>query len=221
MARHLRSSILDCRFLALVCLLVLPALASAKTIVLTDGICDRMAAINARAPRMSWAAYEPTASFFYSSTVDIGTDGGFLFRFPLDQIPPGHRITKAELLIPVAYFYGTNRRMYVWRMTSEWGPGTCWQYRMITPEKKIEWGEAGARAAGTDRATRPTAVMAFPPEPGERIINVTQDVELWNTGAAKNQGWLITVEDPDSVLRFTCPIYQPDIVKLRITYEPQ
>ena len=126
-----------------------------------------------------------------------------------------------ELLIPVAYFYGSNRRLYVWRMTSEWGQGTCWQYRMVTPEKKIEWGEVGARAAGTDRATRPTAVMTFPTEAGERIVNVTQDVELWNTGAAKNQGWLFTVEDPDSILRFTCPIFQPDGLKLRITYEPQ
>lgn len=209
------------RALAIACLLVTPALVSAKTIILTDSSCDRMAAISARAPRMGWAGYEPSTGLFYNNVVDIGVEGGFMFRFPLDKIPPGHRITKAELLIPVGYFYGTNRRMYVWRMTSEWGQGTCWQYRMVTPEKKIEWGEAGARAAGSDRATRPTAVMTFPTEPGERIVNVTQDVELWNTGAAKNQGWLITVEDPDAVIRMNSPLYTPDALKLRITYEPQ
>ena len=44
---------------------------SAKTVVLTDADCDRMAAICADAPRLSWAGYEP-ATGVYDATVNEG-----------------------------------------------------------------------------------------------------------------------------------------------------
>ena len=40
---------------------------------------------------------------------------------------------------------------------------------------------------------------------GEVLINLTEDVELWYTGAGKNHGWILTVED-DVLIRMGSPV---------------
>jgi hypothetical protein len=120
----------------------------------------------------------------------------------------------------VYYLYSTEPRLYVWRLLPEWGAGVCHQYRTQRPAK-AEWAAPGARGGGTDRATRPTVVLPLT-SAGEKVVNVTQDVELWYTGAAPNNGWLLTAEDADALIRLDSPLWNArGRWKLRITYEPQ
>jgi hypothetical protein len=57
---------------------------------------------------------------------------------------------------------------------------------------------------------------------GEVTMNVTQDVELWYSGAAPNHGWILTAEDADLFLRMSSPFWgSPKGWKLRITFEPE
>jgi hypothetical protein len=102
-------------------LVVLPA--GAHTIIFDANEADRMAAISDVAPRMSWAAYEAWTAIYTTSYVDIAPSRSFLIRFALNKIPPGQRITYAELILPVSYFAGTDPRFYLWRVLAEWGPG--------------------------------------------------------------------------------------------------
>ena len=44
----------------------------------------------------------------------------------------------------------------------------------------------------------------------------------WLRGAASNEGWILTVEDPEGFVRFTSPTWTAaGQWKLRITYEPK
>jgi hypothetical protein len=194
--------------------------ASAKTIVLTDEQADRMAAIVPEAPLAGWAGYASAEGAWSTVYIDLRPGTAFLMRYPLDQIPKGMKITNAELMIQVYYLYSAEPRFYAWRMLQEWGVGACYTYRTQRPQK-AEWAGEGARGSGTDRATRPTVVLPLP-TPGEKVINVTQDVELWYTGAAPNHGWMFTAEDAEAHIRLDSPLWNArGKWKLRITYEPQ
>jgi hypothetical protein len=198
-------------------------LAFARTIVITDEDCERMAAIASEAPRLSWAAYESgpgtwTTQFW----LDLRTSRSLLIAFPLDKIPKGQRITNAELVFIVAHVEN-DQRLTFRRILGDWGIGVCHDYRMVRP-KKLTWGMAGARALSTDCAAKASAVARISSK-GEKSVNVTEDVELWYTGAAKNQGWIVRVEDQSSSLQLYSPLswYPSGRGKwqLRITYEPE
>lgn len=200
---------------------LLPSQLSARTITLTDSDCELIAVICSQAPRSGWAAFPAGLGDFSTYLLDIQSTRSFLIKYPLDGIPPGQRIVKAEWTLPLNYLNQVGeQRLDVRRMTSEWGPGVCHQYRMTAP-KKLEWAEPGARGVGTDRAARPSVLirtsMSTP-----QTINVTQDVELWYAGGTPNFGWMVSVDDPNLIARFGSPIYSGKSTwKLRITYEPE
>ena len=91
---------------------------------------------------------------------------------------------------------------------------------MLRPER-VKWHTPGAKGLGQDRAARATA-MATIKGSGEQTLNVTEDVELWYTGAAANYGWILTTEDQDVYVRMPSPFWgAPKGWKLRITFEPE
>jgi hypothetical protein len=194
--------------------------AAARTLVLEGAAIDRAAMISEEAPRLSWAAHAVKPGYFDTSSLIVNPRTSMLLRFSLAAIPKGQRVTRAELVVPVSYGWGGALRFYLWRLSSEWGPGVCWQYRSTFP-KTNEWAKAGARGAGTDRAIQPSAVTGVV-RWGDCSVNVTEDVALWNAGAAPAWGWLFTVEEPDAALMTASPLWQGITQwKLKITYEPE
>ena len=193
----------------------------ARTITITDLDCRRMAMISSEAPRSSWAGHQAAAGEFSNYYAELYSTGAMLIQFPLDRIPAGQRITNAELILPVAHLYpGGDQRLYVRRLIGDWGVGVSHQYRMTRP-MKVEWTQPGARGAATDRVVRPTAVLRTS-TPGDHSLNVTQDVELWYSGQVPNQGWIMTVDDPNVLVRLGSPtFYGKGLWKLHITYEPE
>ena len=189
--------------------------------MLTDQDCEQMAAISADAPRMSWAGYPYGAAQFTNHEFILTGKQAFLIRFPLDRIPPGQRITKAEWIVPhLSVYPAGGTRLQVRRLLKEWGPGVSHQYRMVRPQR-VEWHTPGARGLGQDRATEATATATIKGA-GEQVFNVTEDVELWYTGAAANYGWILTAEEQDIYVRLPSPFYNaPKGWKLRITFEPE
>lgn len=192
--------------------------ASAKTVVLTDVDCERLAATAAEAPLLSWAGYRASDGVFAPVYIELVPSRAFLIRYPIDKvIPPGNRITQAEWIVPVVYC-PSEQKMYVHRLLGEWGAGVSHQYRSVRPQK-VEWNTPGARGA-SDRAIKPSAVVRVTGI-GEQVINVTQDVELWHSGATMNTGWIVTVEGK-GFLRLSSPMWTTrGNWKLRITYEPE
>lgn len=201
--------------------LLLAVAVSARTITLTDESSERAASIWEGSPQASWVGYEAAAGNHATTMVDIRRDSGFLLQIPIDKIPEGNRITKAELLIPLNYTYAADAKLHVWRVIPDWGPGVCWENCTIRP-KVVPWAMPGARGSSADRATKPTAIVTLRNgSTTELIANVTEDVEMWYSGSAKNNGWLFTLEE-DTVARFLPPCYSyRGSWKLRITYEPQ
>lgn len=205
---------------AAVCVLV-SAAASARTIELTDLDCEQMAAIGPQAPRSSWVAYESGVGEFSTIYFDLVAERSFLIRYPLDRIPAGQRITRAEWVLPVVLTSPAGeRRLNVRRIVGAWGPGVCHQFRTQRP-KPIPWALPGAAGISTDRANQPSAVVRISGA-GEQVVNVTEDVELWYTGAVENHGWILSVDDPTGLIRLYSPCYSGrGMYKLRITYEPE
>ncbi len=192
-----------------------------RTIIVTATICDRMAGISDIAPRQSWALYQPWPGTYSSTTLTIQPRQSFLFRFDLGEIPEGHRIAHAQLTLPVNTWSGVEPRFYLWRVLPDWGRGACHLYRKVERDQKIEWTKPGAAGTSSDRATRPTDIVRIT-EAGDVTINVTEDLDLWNTGAAPNHGWMLTVEDPGTAVHLQSPAYSAAARwKLRVTYEPQ
>lgn len=192
-----------------------------RTIELTDEDCDRMASIGSAAPRSSWVMHELQPGEYTTIHLDLTTERSFLIRYSLDRIPEGQRITRAEWILP---FVGTipagEQRLHVRRILGNWGPGVCYEYRLTRP-KPEPWHTPGAAGVGTDVAQRASAIIKLG-EAGPQIINVTEDVELWYTGATANQGWIVTVEDPGTLIRLRSPLWDgKGTMKLRITYEPE
>ena len=200
-------------------LMALAPLAQARTIELSDVDADLIACIRPECPRMSFAGYEIGEGIFTTDYIGLRHGVSMLIRVPLDRIPAGMRITKAEWIIKVGYQSHDASRLHVWRMTTEWGYGACYLYRIMRP-KPTPWAVEGARGSATDRAEDPTAIA--PTKSGQDVnLNVTQDVELWYTGAAPNYGWMFTNEDQID-FRLNPPAHTTrGTWKLRITYEPR
>lgn len=193
----------------------------ARTIIVTAAVCDRMAGISDIAPRQSWALSQPWPGIFSNSTLTLQPQQSFLFRFNLGQIPEGQRIAHAELTLPVNTWSGVEPRFYLWRVLPDWGRGVCHLYRKVEQDQKIEWSKPGAAGISSDRASRPTDIVRLT-EVGDVVINVTEDVDLWHTGAAPNHGWMLTVEDPGTVVHLLSPAYSAAARwTLRVTYEPE
>lgn len=207
------------RLLVLAIVAVAAAPLHARTIELTDADADMLAMIGPEAPRLSWAGYEAAPGMFTNHTVYLRPRASLLIRVPLDRIPAGMRITKAEWVLRMNAASALEPRLYVWRVLQEWGPGVCYDYRM-TRDELVEWSEPGARASGSDRVERPTA-MVLGKVGVDMVLNVTEDVELWYSGAAPNNGWMFTIED-QITMTLIAPAYTTrGSWKLRITYEPE
>jgi hypothetical protein len=177
---------------------------AARTITLTDADADRVAVISADAPRVSWAAHEIGPGTLSNIYIDLSSKKTMLIRYPLDRIAKGSRVTHAELTVPVSLVSAGEQKVQIRRVLKEWGPGACHDFRMTRPQK-LEWAQPGARGVATDRATRPTAIVKAA-NPGDFTVNVTEDVELWQSGQARNYGWAVTVEDADVFVRVASPV---------------
>ena len=203
-------------------LLALAGVAEARTIVLTDGDCDLIACISADAPRLSWAGTPNATAEYGVNAVDLYPGkSAFLIRYPIERIPAGQKITRAEWLVPYQIVSPPGgARLQVRRILKSWGAGVSHDFRMTRPQR-LPWATPGCRGVGQDRAAEATAVVAIK-NSGEQSINVTQDVELWYTGAAQNHGWMVTLEDQDCWIRIGSPMWSnPKGFKLRITFEPE
>ena len=204
-------------WLALAFFVALASPRGAKTLTLTDEDCDRMAQIGEQAPRSSWLGSELSTGVFYNATIDLAAGRAFLIRFPI-EIPKDQKITKAELTFSTSI--SNNQSIQIRRVIAPWGAGVSWQNRTARP-KKVEWAAPGGKSGGKDRVTKPTAIAKMKTA-GEVTVNLTEDVELWYSGAATNEGWMFTVDDPDGFVRMTSPTWTATGTwKLRITYEPR
>ncbi|MEO8205272.1 MAG: hypothetical protein ABI615_03770 [Chthoniobacterales bacterium] len=192
-----------------------------RTISLRANDMDMMAAIVEEGPRHSWVSYtaEGANGIYRVNPILISLTHSFLFRFSLEKIPKGQRITNAELSIKLGAT-SKGARIFIWRIVADWGPGVNHIYRMQRP-KAVAWALPGARANSSDRATKPSAMLSTT-EAGEQVINLTEDVELWYSGAAHNYGWQISSEDTDAYFLLSIPVTEiQDNWELRVTYEPQ
>jgi hypothetical protein len=208
---------------AIACVVMLAAgSASARTIVLTDEHCEEIATISSLAPKLGWAGMPLAQGQFGNNQLYLGAHTSFLIRYPLDRIPPGQKITKAEWTVPHTSAYPPNGvRMHVYRLLVPWGAGVSHLDRMTRPARAA-WNVPGARGVGQDRAAKSTATALVKGGVGEQTYNVTADVELWYTGAAKNYGWVLAIDDQDTTVVMQSPFWgAPKGWKLRITYEPQ
>jgi hypothetical protein len=196
--------------------------APARTITLTADDCDQIAILSAKLPRASWLAYlVTTAGYNAEPTLQFYADMAILMRFPLEQVPKGQRIVKAELMLTSEYTPNATE-IGVRRLLADWGHGACHQYRMTFP-KKQEWDKPGGRGAATDRAAKESGTFKFA-KPGEHTVDVTADVDLWYTGATMNRGWILTIDNSAGV--YLSAPYSPHYQngkrwKLQITFEPQ
>lgn len=180
----------------------------------------RMAVIDQQASRLSWATSGRLVAPYNTTGLFLVPGRGFLFHFDLAALPPGQRIVRAELILPVAALGGHDPRFFLWRMIAEWGIGVCWDERLQHPASQA-WAVPGGRGPGLDRALNPTAVVR---ETQARpvIVNVTEDVALWYAQASPNQGWMLTVEDPGIWYAFRAPFWDAAAAwTLQITYEPE
>lgn len=194
----------------------------ARTLTLTADDCDQIACLNAEVPRMSWAVCQHGRGIFDTShQLQLRPNMAVLLRFPLDKIPAGQRILKAEIALHVQLVGGG--RVQVRRLLTDWGAGVCHQYKRTYPEK-VEWSQVGARGAGTDRVAKDTAVLPVRAL-GDDTGDVTEDVELWYSQGAKNFGWILTLENEQGSVYLASP-YAPNTNeskqwKLQITFEPE
>ena len=206
---------------ALCTMLATPARLLARTEVFDASIVDRIAGIAEDAPRQGLALQPWGASFYSVGQVLLTQDRSMMLRFALDKIPADHRIAHAELVVPVRAVSGNEPRFYLWRTVANWGPGVCWKYQRVVKDTPVPWAREGARGIGMDRAAQPTDVLRLT-NPQDIVVNVTEDIDLWHSGAAPNRGWMFTVEDPDVVVNLWSPIWDGvDRWKLRVTYEPK
>jgi hypothetical protein len=202
--------------------LLAAAPAGARTITMTAEDADKMAVLDARAPRLSWAAVRP-APGVYTAAPQLQLFGSMavLIRFPLDRIPRGQRVLKAELTLKAEYV-DHPPGVTLHRLLAEWGPGACHLYRMTYPSRQA-WEQPGGRGGG-DRANKASAAFDFRAL-GEYTVDVTEDVELWYTGGAANRGWILTSAPGGYAVYLPSP-YSPTTGgakewKLRITFEPR
>jgi hypothetical protein len=209
-----------------IALVISPVVVIARTIEMNCSDMTGFAIISAEAPLEGWVSTgtAPTATNFgayYASTIDVTQQRTMLMRFDLSQVPKDVQITRAELIIPIAYQPGTNLRFAVYRIVNEWGAGVCEKFRTRRPQEQ-PWAEPGAKGIGTDRAQTATQYVELTKTETDIRVNVTADLELWQSGAATNQGWLLCAEDQYNWIRIASPVYsQRAQWRLRVTYEPK
>ena len=207
---------------ALLLLGLLAGPAAARTITLTAEDCDRAAVLSEKAPRLSWAVFQAAPGVYDTTgSLQVFRDITVLLRFPLDAIPKGQRITKATLTVRASHVDG-GPKLLVRRVLADWGTGVCHSYRRAAPEK-VGWAVPGGRGDATDRAAKVSATFHFSAA-GEQTVDVTEDVELWYTGAAANHGWLMALDAGHAVYLpspYAPGTEGPKQWKLQITYEPQ
>jgi hypothetical protein len=190
---------------------------SARTVTFTADDCDMMAVISEAQPRLSWAPIQMGPGVYDTyNQIQLYPNMAALMRFPVDKIPKGQRITKAELSVPVDYLAST-KELHVRRILAEWGTGVCHNYRMMFP-KKLEWAKPGGRGITSDRANKISAVFKLE-KAGVQTADVTEDIELWYTGAVPNRGFVISLDE--GVVYMTSFYPNGGNWKLQITYEPQ
>ena len=192
---------------------------SARTITLTGDDCDQAAVITSQEPRLGWAGYMPAPKIYSTYTqMNLYAHHAVLVRFPLDRIPKDQRITKAEWTIPTNYVAGPKPQLTVHRLLADWATGVCHKYRLTYP-KKMEWTVPGAKGVASDRANQVSAVFRYD-KAGSQTVDVTQDIELWYTGAVPNRGWILNLE-PDTAIYLSSPYPGGADWKLQITFEPK
>jgi len=209
-------------WLCIVISLLLTSSGLARTIVLTDEDCEQMAAITPLAPRLSWAGSAVSSDEFSNHNLDISLNSSFLIKYPLDRIPKGQTISKAEWIVPITQAYpNAGVRVQVRRLMQDWGVGVCFDRRLARPTEQ-KWHTPGARGVGQDRAAKATAIGILKGSATEYSFNVTEDVELWYTGAVPHHGWILTCEDGTGFVRMSSPFWlAPKGWKLKITFEPE
>jgi hypothetical protein len=196
----------------------------ARTIVVTDEDCERIAIIDAKSPNLSWAGYAIDRGVYTNQYQLLLTgERAMLICFPIDKIPKDQKITKAELIVPVYYLDGEQRLQFR-RIVADWGAGVCHQYRTVRPEKR-EWAKPGAGDTKADAVTSSILRLKGPIRgQADQTVNVTEDVELWYSGAAANHGWRIVQELDGGPFYLMSPVANypagRGTWKLRITYEP-
>ena len=194
--------------------------AAARTITLDDTQVFHIAHIGPQVPQASWLGRHSSPGIYVNNYMDMTPGRRFLIRYPIESIPPGQRIVSATWTIPVDQDPRVPIRLFVWRLLTPWGLGVNHQYRTQLP-KPVPWAEPGAGAPGIDRAITPTATINIEGV-GEQVIDVTQDVEMWYTGMAPNHGWVMAIDEANTVLRLYTPLYNGrGKYRLRITYEPE
>ncbi len=193
----------------------------ARTITLTGQDCDQVAFLNEAAPLESFAVQHLNKGVFgINHQVQLLHGMAILIRFPLQVIPKDQRILKAELTLHSQYNVA-KARIQVRKVLADWGPGVCHKYRRTVP-MKLEWSQPGARGAGTDRANKDSGVFAMAAV-GNHTIDLTEDVELWHTGAVANRGWILSPEPNSGGAYLASPFApnhdSPKQWKLQITFE--
>jgi hypothetical protein len=205
--------------LALALTLVCTGALAARTITISADECDRMGVISATAPRIGWSNEIGTNMYHTYAQLHLYSNMAILIRYPLDRIPKGQRITKAEWTVPFTYTAGVKQRLAVRRLLAEWGTGVCHDFRMVLPKKKQEWARPGG-LGNADRVAKTTAVFMML-NSGQQTVDVTEDVELWYTGAAPNRGWILNLDDPGTAIFMPSPYPTGADWKLQITFEPK
>lgn len=194
---------------------------AARTMTLTGGDCEDVAILNSDVPRMSYGVVIDNGVVRADHNLRLYNNTAVLLRYPIERIPQGQRITKAELTLTVNYLYANSNEIAVRRLLSPWGAGVCHDFRQAFPEK-LPWAEPGARGDGKDRVAKPSAVFKVE-KIAEYTIDVTEDIDLWYTGGAVNRGWIVTADVGGIHL---LPPYSPSFGgsnqwRLRITHEPE
>lgn len=200
----------------------LPAsgIAQARTITLDHTDAKYIAFICPEVPQSGLAGAFSTTGVYTANILEMVPGRRMLMRYPLDKIPKGQRIVSAQWILPVSYAPYEGERLFVWRMLQSWGLGVNHTMRTQVP-KPLPWSSPGADAPGIDRAITPTATIRVSGIE-EIIVDVTQDVELWYTGVAPNNGWVMALDEGNRYVRLASPFYTAgSLFKLRITYEPE
>ncbi len=197
------------------------SVAHAGTIELGTADITQAAAIHADAPMLSWGGRPTANGVFNAGTLPIVPRAAVLMQYNLTRIPPDMKITSARWTIPLAPGNSPSVKLHVWRTLADWGAGVCHRYARTLPEP-VAWTTAGAAAAGVDRTIRPSAVAEIDPRRQELVIDVTRDVQMWHSGIQPNRGWLLGVDQDQTVVSLASPMHHGrDQWVLRITFEPE
>jgi hypothetical protein len=196
---------------------------SARTLYFSELDMVGVAVISSDAPELSWAAVSMGSGTYTLEKVSLSLSSTLLIRFPIEAIPEGYRIVRAELSIPVIDVpAGKDPILIVRRMQGDWGMGVNYNYRMQHPEKVL-WEEAGAKGTVKDRSASPSAVAKIGGAGHYRVV-VTQDVDMWYTGSVPNYGWSVSLEESNARVNLaTCWTAGTRFSRswqLIVTYEP-